>query len=260
MSDNTEELKLEPVDENGVSMDELKDAIADAQENSKPAPVAATAPGEGVINIADKVEALEDAGAVVEGDVENSNVRISLSSNSPFSSDARAKSFIDNMKVRAREQEIEVTTQDKVSYLKAALMDEEVVLDVPIAGGKMTASFRTMSAYEQDMLEYALVEYLHQHTGATVLLAQCLKQHFMMAMELVAFNGKAVTPLRYEPGGATIEEHAKDFVDKVARFMRMNAPRYTLLNAGADIFHAKIGKLLDASANKDFWDPAFAEL
>lgn len=249
-----EELKLEPEtpDANGITN---ADVLAEMAKEG----LSVDDPGTG----AEKPEktqedALRELGADVKGKIEDGDARIRLGEDTTFDEDARAKVFVDKMAVNVRAEDIPVTDDDKVAYVKALLMDTEVVLEVPMAGGRVTAEFRSLTAYEQDLVMLALAKYFNEHKTAGYMLLEGIRQHLMIAMELVRFNGKPVEPIRYKAGEGTVDENAASLLAKAERYTDVDGPRLSFLIAAADVFHKKMTRLGEAALNKDFWDPAFA--
>lgn len=263
MDNNDEEtMKLEP-EEVEVTAEEVKefmDAEAGAgetvAEERNAAPSARLEPGR---EMADELAG--KAGARVEGNVDKGNMRISLGGDSTFNRNSRADAAFDNLSVNVRAEDIAITTQDKVAYIKSVLMDSDAELEVELAGGRVKAVYRSLSAYEQDLLTAALSLYVSEHPTAGFMLLQVMKQHFMIAMELVRFNGKPIDNLRYSnSNGRSLEENARDLLERSGKLLDTTGPRFAFYVAGADVFHNKMTKLGEAALNKDFFDPAFADL
>lgn len=251
-----EELQLEPAteDENGVTAAEV---LAEAEASEQDSGKADTGSGDDEKSMEDK---LRDVGAKVEGTIEEGNARISLGEDESFAEDSRARAAFDGMGITPRGVPVEITLQDKVSYLKAMLMDTEVRLEVPLAGGRVTAEYRSLTAYEQDIVPVVSAMYIAKHPSAGFMLLDGIRQHALIAMELVKFNGNEISPARFVPGDHTIEEDAEALIEAGNKLLLSAGPRFAFYVAGADVFHRKMHALGEAALNKDFWDPAFAGL
>lgn len=258
-NDNTDTIRLEP-EEVEVTADEVKAFIEGSEQDADSGTAAdETVEAQDSGKVEDKLK--DKAGAKVEGSIDDGNMRVTFGADSTFSRNSREDRAFDNLSVKVRAEDIAITVQDKVAYIKSVLMDTDVELEVDLAGGKVKAAYRSLSAYEQDLVTAALSLYVSEHPTAGFMLLQVMKQHFLIAMELVRFNGKAVDHLKYSnSNGRSLEENARDLLANSGRLLDTTGPRFAFYVAGADVFHNKMTKLGEAALNKDFFDPAFAGL
>ncbi|MCQ2172145.1 MAG: hypothetical protein MJZ17_05275 [Bacteroidales bacterium] len=243
---NEEELPIEEAGEVTITAEEVKAAI------------------EGVEALEEKQEKsadakLADMGAVVEGSVDKGAARVSLMSDTSFDSDTSAD-IISELDVTVRASQIPITEYDKIAYLKAVLQDVNFELDIPVAAGKVVVTFRSLSAYETDLIPAAMAIYAEDHPDTMTILLAAFRQQCHLAMAMTAFNGKPRDFASYRPGEHTIEEDARDLFEKSLNIVSFAGPKFSLCVAAAEVFVHKVTRLGEAALNKDFWEPASAAL
>ena len=240
-------LEAESID---ITDEEVRKAIADGLPEDKPEEAAEEKSDD---------QKLADMGAKVDGSVEKGDVRVSLSADTTFDHDTSAD-IMSEMDVVVRASQIPITDYDKIAYIKAVLQDVNFELDIPVAGGKVIVSMRSLSAYETDLIPAAMAIYADDHPDTMTILLAAFRQQCHLAMAMTAFNGTPCDYATYSPGERSIEEDARDLFKRSLKVVSFAGPKFSLCIAAAEVFVNKVTRLGEAALNKDFWDPVSAAL
>lgn len=151
---------------------------------------------------------------------------------------------------------VEVTDEDKTYYLKAALNDTELRLDVALGDGTVKVTCRTVTNTEAEILFRALKK-LEDAGRITSGVQQFSYMRWLnICMQVVAVNGKQLHPLRFNKE-ADLDTAADALIARYQQtFADFNQVTWQLMQVACRVFECKQKICNDNLANLDFWQLA----
>lgn len=170
---------------------------------------------------------------------------------------------IDNQSITSsvvvKDTRVEITEEDKESYMKALLLDTPVTLRIPCYKGTVYVTCRALSVYEINVSTMAGNQFVDEEKDSRMaaLLLTGELQKVRIAMQITHIND-IVQPTRsykYEKDG-TIEEHAKDLRTFAnARLYDTPEQKWNLMISALNVFEHKLRRLNELSISGDFIVP-----
>ena len=151
---------------------------------------------------------------------------------------------------------IPVEDHEKTEFLRAALHNREVSMDVEIMGG-VTIRCRSLTDRETDVLFAALRLGKDKDHAQTEVEYYTSMQRYGTCMQIVSIDGEDLGCHR--PGDAPMLQEAARLVERAERDAdKTAAPRTAMLRAALRVFSVKMKLCTESMLNMDFWPPADA--
>lgn len=159
-------------------------------------------------------------------------------------------------------QKIDVTPEEKSTYLRALLHDTDISLPISLCSGHFTVVLKSRSTFEQQIVYLAANKDLEEEIIPNDSVNYMLQtQKYAAAMMLVSINGKPsefVADTNKAEGDTeyvrvqnaiNILRERRKFIDK------MPIPKWSLVLNALRIFEGKIAILSAEVVNENFWTP-----
>lgn len=149
-------------------------------------------------------------------------------------------------------EDIKVEEAQKVTYLKATLLDEPVEWTIICAG--MPIHVRSLSAYEQDVLFGALRKDEAAGDVTSPTAYGTWLQRYCARLQVLQMADRHIEPVvlpdKFEDAVALLRETTQAWVRK------LSAPAFELMMAAVRVFEAKMTVCAQNLHNESFWTPA----
>lgn len=159
-------------------------------------------------------------------------------------------------------QKIDVTPEEKSTYLRALLHDTDISLPISLCSGHFTVVLKSRSTFEQQIVYLAANKDLEEEIIPNDSVNYMLQtQKYAAAMMLVSINGKPSefiadtnkaegdTEYVRVQNAINILRERRKFIDK------MPIPKWSLVLNALRIFEGKIAILSAEVVNENFWTP-----
>lgn len=182
--------------------------------------------------------------------------RINLKYTSDF--DTNEMDIIEQQSITINTQDIPVTHEDEVAYLKSMLNDTPFEIDISLYGGQMLIHARAVSVYEQQLAAVAAFNETvnTENGGLAAILAPTFMQKVRIALQLRTCNGLLVSDMEFKPEPNKLKEHVKLLTEKADEILgSTSAARWNAYVYALNIFEHKLTKLNEMALNRDFLKP-----
>lgn len=159
-------------------------------------------------------------------------------------------------------QKIDVTPEEKSTYLRALLHDTDISFPISLCSGHFTVVLKSRSTFEQQIVYLAANKDLEEEIIPNDSVNYMLQtQKYAAAMMLVSINGKPSefiadtnkaegdTEYVRVQNAINILRERRKFIDK------MPIPKWSLVLNALRIFEGKIAILSAEVVNENFWTP-----
>ncbi len=191
-----------------------------------------------------------------ESNAQPKEERINLQYTSGF--EYNEMDIMEQQSITINTQDIPVTHEDQVAYLKSMLNDTPFEIDISLYGGQMTIHARAVSVYEQQVAAVAAFNETinSENSGLAAILAPTFMQKVRIALQLRSCNGFIISDMAFKPEPNKLKEHVKLLTEKSDEILGgTSAARWNAYIYALNIFEHKLTKLNEMALNRDFLSP-----
>lgn len=156
--------------------------------------------------------------------------------------------------INIRDNEVQITEDDKQEYLRAVLFDEPVELSTKMFGDKVKVTCRALTVYESALASAAVLKYAMDTPPSHAMFYDTQLQKYRCCMQVTAINEKKFDYATYKEVSADEKEtQIKDLMVRAEKLASDTiAPRWGAMIHALNVFEHKLTRLNNAALNRDF--------
>ncbi len=152
---------------------------------------------------------------------------------------------------------VQVEDDEKAIYLKAALTDTQIIWDIKLLKGQLTARVRSLRQYEYDVVFQALRLAIEDKQVQSSAEQYSYLQYYTCCLQVLQANGTGLQHLEFT---WTEESDVRADAEKLRRhhatqMANMSSARWQHMLMAVRVFAVKEKICTEALANEDFWPP-----